>query len=230
MPAILLIPGLNCSARVFSHQIPALWRLGPVTVADHRPGGTIAEIARNVLASAPPSFVMLGFSLGGYVALEIMRQAPERVEKLILVATNARPDSDELRQKRQVRIARVEAGGFDDDLRTQFPNSVHESHAGDQALFELYRTMALEAGSEAFIRQSRAVAARPDQRGLLPGIRCPTLVVAADGDKIQPEPWTSELAAGIPGARLVTIGESGHFLPIEQPDRLSAALLEWLEA
>ncbi len=230
MPAILLIPGLNCSARVFSDQIPVLWRYGPVTIADHRPGGTIAEIARNVLASAPPSFVMLGFSLGGYIALEIMRQAPERIEKLILVATNARPDTEELREKRQIRIARVEAGGFDEDLRTQFPNSVHPSRAGDEALFELYRTMAFETGSETFIRQSRAVAARPDQRDLLPRIACPTLVVAAEGDKIQSEAWTSELATGIPGAKKVTIAQSGHFLPIEQPERLNAVLAEWLGA
>lgn len=228
MPAILLIPGLNCSARVFADQIPVLWLYGPVTIADHRPGGSIAEIARNVLASAPPSFAMLGFSLGGYIALEIMRQAPERVEGLILVATNARPDTPEQTQKRQARIARVEAGGFDEDLRAQFPHSVHASRAEDEALFALYRTMAFEAGSETFIRQSRAAAARRDQRGLLPTIACPTLVVAAADDQIQSEAWTSELATGVPGAKKVTIAQSGHFLPIEQPDRLSATLAEWL--
>lgn len=228
MPAILLIPGLNCSARIFSGQIPALWQFGPVTVADHRSGDTVAEMARAILASAPPTFVLLGFSLGGYIALEIMRQAPERVGRLILVATNARPDAPELREKRMARVARVEAGGFEDDLRAQFPSSVDASRAGDEALFQLYRAMAFEAGSDTFVRQIKAIVARPDQRGLLPKITCPTLVVAAAGDQIQPEAVTSELAAGIAGARLVTIANSGHFLPIEQPERLSAALAEWL--
>lgn len=228
MTTTLLIPGLNCSSRIYSHQIPALWQFGPVTVADHRQGATIEAMAQNVLAAAPPKFALIGFSMGGYVALEIVRQAPKRAEKLALLATNARADTPEQTAKRQNRIAMVEAGGFEDDLKQQFPFSVHQDHAGDQALYEAYRTMALEAGAAAFIRHTRAIIARPDQRALLPAIACPTLILAGDGDQLMPREVTDELAAGIPGARLVTLPDCGHFFPIEQPERLNEALSEWL--
>ena len=228
MTATLLIPGLNCSARIFARQIPALWQFGPVTVADHRQGETIEAIARYILASAPPEFALLGFSMGGYVALEIARLAPERVERLALLATTARPDTPEQREKRMKRVAVVEAGGFEADIALQSPLVVHPSHAEDQALAELNRLMALEAGPEAFVRHIMAIIARRDQRDLLPTISCPTLIVAGDGDQLMPAAVTDELAALIPGAKLVTLPESGHYFPLEQPEKLNAVLVEWV--
>jgi pimeloyl-ACP methyl ester carboxylesterase len=228
LTATLLIPGLNCSARIFSHQIPALWQFGPVTIADHREGDTMEAMARNILAAAPPTFALVGFSMGGYVALEIVRQAPGRVERLALLATNARADSPEQSEKRLKRLAQVEAGGFDDDIRQNGPLSLHPDHATDPALAEVNRTMALEAGADAFIGHTRAIIARRDQRDLLPKISCPTLVVAGDGDQLMPAAATDELAALIPGAGLVTLPQSGHYFPLEQPERLNEALSEWL--
>jgi pimeloyl-ACP methyl ester carboxylesterase len=227
--ATLLVPGLNCSARIFAHQIPALWQFGPVMVADHSEGDTIEAIAGNILATAPPSFALVGFSMGGYVALEIVRRAPERVRKLALLATNARADTPEQSEKRLKRVAMVEAGGFEDDIRQQSPMAVHRGNAADPLLASLNRTMALEAGAETFVRHIKAIIARRDQRALLPTISCPTLVVAGDGDQLMPAAVTDELAANIPGARLVTLPRSGHCFPLEQPERLNEALAEWLD-
>lgn len=228
MLATLLVPGLNCSARVFAAQIPALWQAGPVTVADHRQGDSITAIAESILAAAPPRFALAGFSLGGYIALEMLRLAPQRVDRLALLATNARPDEPEQRAKREQRIAVVEAGGFENDLVAQFPNAVHPDHATDKRLFENYRATALDAGPEVFVRHTRAIIERRDQRALLPTVRGPALVVAGDNDQLMPPALTDELAAAIPDARLVTIAACGHYLPLEQPERLTAALLDWL--
>lgn len=228
MTATLLIPGLNCSARLFTGQIPALWQSGPVTVADHRQGETMEAVAAGILASAPPKFALVGFSMGGYVALEVMRLAPERVEKLALLATNARPDTPEQSAKRMERVANVEAGRFEEDIRQNGPLAFHKSHATDQALLDINRTMALEVGPEAFVRHIKAIIARRDQRALLPTISCPTLVVAGAGDQLMPAAVTDELAALIPGAGSVTLPESGHYFPLEQPERLNTALKEWL--
>jgi pimeloyl-ACP methyl ester carboxylesterase len=228
LTATLLIPGLNCSARIFAHQIPALWQSGPVTVANHRRGETIETIAGNILASAPATFALVGFSMGGYIALEIVRQAPERLERLALLATNARADNPEQSEKRMKRVAVVEAGGFEDDIRQNGPLAFHPSHAGDQALAELNRIMALEVGPEAFIRHTKAIVGRRDQRDLLPTISFPTLVVAGAGDQLMPAAVTDELAALIPGARSVTLPDSGHYFPLEQPQRLNAELGAWL--
>jgi len=228
MPAIVLVPGLNCSARLFSSQIPALWQFGPVTVADHRHGETITAIAQHILATAPPRFALAGLSMGGYIALEMVRLAPERVEKLALLATNARADSAEQQEKRRVRIARAEAGQFEADVMEQFEMAVHRLHGADASLRALNRTMALEVGAETFVAHSRAIIGRRDQRQLLPAIAVPTLVVAGDGDQIMPAAMTDELAAAIPGARLVTLQQSGHLLSLEQPEQLNAALTRWL--
>src|SRR5205809_3821515 len=109
---ILLVPGLNCSPRLYSPQIPALWRFGPVTVADHTRDDTMAAIAARILAAAPPRFALAGLSMGGYIALEMLRQAPDRVLRLALLDTGARADSPEQRERRLRLIAMAEGGRF----------------------------------------------------------------------------------------------------------------------
>src|SRR5713226_9493915 len=128
---ILLVPGLVSSPRIFAPVAPALWRFGPVTVAKHIRDDNMGAIARRILAEAPPRFALAGHSMGGYIAFEILRQAPDRVAKLALINTQARPDTPEARDRRRVLIARVQAGHYHDLLDELFPGFVHSSRQED---------------------------------------------------------------------------------------------------
>src|SRR5271168_1488904 len=141
---IVFVPGLNCSARLYAEQIPALWRFGPVTVADHTRDDSIAAIASRILAAAPPSFALVGLSMGGYIAFEIMRQAPQRVAKLALLDTGARPETTEQTARRQVPMAAARAGNLRDVADESFVFFVHPDRHDDVALRGVVRAMAEE--------------------------------------------------------------------------------------
>lgn len=224
---IVLIPGLNCSARIFGAQVPALWRFGPVTVADHTRGDDIASIARNIVADAPPRFLLVGYSLGGYIAFEILRQSPQRVAGLALLDSSARPDSPAQTVLREQRIAAAQAGRFIQVVEEQFPALVHSSRRADESLRRICRTMAEENGAELFVRHQRAIIQRADSRPDLARVRGPVLVLAGDSDQITPPDAAKEMAEGIKGARLVIVPDCGHFAPIEKPEIVSRALVEW---
>ena len=128
---IVLVPGLNCSARLYAEQIPALWRFGPVTVADHTRDDSMTAIAARILAAAPPRFALVGLSMGGYIAMEMTRRAPQRVVKLALLDTGARPETAEQTQARQRRIVLTKAGQFAEAVDTHFPVVVHRDRHGD---------------------------------------------------------------------------------------------------
>jgi pimeloyl-ACP methyl ester carboxylesterase len=224
----LLIPGLGDSARLFEAQIPVLWRFGPVTVADHTRADSIPALAAGILAHAPPRFALAGLSMGGYTALEIMRQAPERVLRLALLDTSARPDTAEASALRIDAVARVERGDFVQVTEEAWPRLVHHNRTGDQALKQKYMTIHLETGPEAYVRQQRAIMRRPDSRPSLAQIRCPTLVLVGDDDRLTPLALAQELAQGIAGAHLVVVPDSGHLSCIEQPATVSDALAAWL--
>jgi len=225
---IILVPGLACSARLYSEQIPALWRFGPVTVADHRRDETIAAIARRILASAPPRFALAGLSMGGYIAFEIMRQAPERVAKLALLDTAATPETPQQTAARKERIALAESGRFVEVLDLLFPLFVHRDRHGDAALRRTVHLMGEETGAEIFVRQQHAIMGRADSRPSLAAISCPTLVVVGDADELTPLAAAQAIAAGISGARLAIIPESGHVPTLERPQAVNAALVEWM--
>ncbi|MGA2895222.1 MAG: alpha/beta fold hydrolase [Xanthobacteraceae bacterium] len=225
---IVLVPGLTCSARLYAGQIPALWQFGPVTVADHRRDDSMAAIARRILAAAPPRFALAGLSMGGYIAFEIMRQAPERVAKLALLDTGARGDTAEQTERRKIVIALAKSGRYAEVPDIAFPVYVHPNRHGDAALKQLVRTMAEETGVEAFLRQQQAIIGRPDSRPGLAAISCPTLVLVGDSDAATPPELAREIAAGIAGSRLVTIPDSGHLSTLEQPQAVTVALLDWM--
>jgi pimeloyl-ACP methyl ester carboxylesterase len=229
-PPIVLVPGLLVTARRYAEQIPALWRLGPVTVADHTRDDSMAAIARRILADAPPRFALAGLSMGGYVAFEIVRQAPERVARLALLSTSARPDPPEITERRRRQIALAQEGRFGDLADMQFPLLVHRSRLDDEDLQTLVRLMADETGAEAFVREQTAIIGRADSRPDLAQIACPTLVVVGDGDELIAPENSVEIADGIPGARLVTVAESGHLSTLERPAQVTASLTEWLRA
>ena len=225
---IVLIPGLLASARLYAPQLPQLWRCGAVTVADHTRDDTLAGIAQRILATAPPRFALVGLSMGGYLSFEILRQARERVARLALLDTSARPDTPEQSAGRRTQMQLAAHGRLAEVEQVQFTRAVHAEHRADEALHEISRRMAEEVGAEAFVRQQQAIMGRPDSRPLLSDIRCPTLVLVGDGDELTPPQLAAEIAAGIRDARLLTVPRSGHLSTLEQPEAVSAALLGWL--
>jgi pimeloyl-ACP methyl ester carboxylesterase len=226
---IVLIPGLNCSARLYAEQIPALWRFGPVQVADHTRDDRIAAVAARILANAPARFALAGLSMGGYIALEIVRQAPERVGRLALLDTGARADTAEQTEVRHRRIELAQTGRFDEASELMFPLLVHRERRGDEKLRGVVQLMAQETGAEAFVRQQHAIMYRPDSRPSLAAIRCPTLVLVGDGDELTPPALTQEIAAAIAGARLVIVPDSGHLSTLERPEAVTNALVDWMD-
>ena len=223
---VVLVPGLFCTPRLYAEQIPALWQFGPVTVADHRRDNTMTDIARNILNNAPPSFALVGLSMGGYIALEIMRLAPERVSKLALMDTTARPDAPEQTKVRNEQIALARSGGYGKIPYAAMPMLIHRHE--DTALRGIIVQMAVETGADAFIRQQQAIIGRADSRPLLAQIRCPTLVLVGEQDRLIPPDRSQELATGIVGSRYVTIPDCGHVSTIEQPQATTQALVEWM--
>jgi pimeloyl-ACP methyl ester carboxylesterase len=199
-------------------------------LADHTGDDIGSAIAARILRDAPPRFALAGLSMGGYIALEMVRQAPERVTQLALLDTNARPDTPEQSERRTRLIEMAERGQFSGIAELMIPAFLHKAHQQDPELRRIIKVMADETGPAAFVRQQRAIMTRPDSRPLLPAIRCPSLVLVGEGDELTPPALSQEIAAGIPGARLVAVPDCGHLSTLEQPDLVNTALLEWLAA
>jgi pimeloyl-ACP methyl ester carboxylesterase len=227
---ILLVPGLNCSPRLYAAQMPALWRFGPVTIADHTRDDTMAAIAGRILGAAPPRFALAGLSMGGYIALEIVRQAADRVARLALLDTGSRADTPEASAKRHANIALAQTGRFEEVIGPQFPLYVHPARANDAALKADYLAMCHDVGPEAYVRQQKAIMDRVDSRPSLPTIRCPTLVLVGEQDAATPPALADEMAAAIPGARLAQIAECGHLSTMERPEAVTKELIAWMDA
>jgi pimeloyl-ACP methyl ester carboxylesterase len=225
---IVLVPGLLGSPRLYAEQIPELWRLGPVTIAMHTRDDSMDAMARRILSSAPARFALAGLSMGGYICFELLRQAPERVEKLILLDTSARPDTPEQSQQRRSQIEIARGGGLGEVTDTLFPRLVHARRWGDESLRRIVRAMMQEVDAEGFIHQQTAVIGRPDSRPDLAAISCPTLVIVGDGDVLTPPERAEEIANGIPGARLSVIRDSGHLSTLEQPAAVTRSMVEFL--
>lgn len=228
MSPIVLVPGLLCTSEFFAPQIAALWLYGPVTVASTLEGETMAEIAAAILKTAPPRFALVGISMGGYICFEIMRQAPERVIKLALLDTSARPDTPEQIEVRRTLVAEARTGDFRAVLEPLLRVTLHPAHQNDPTLRETGLRMALQIGVDGFERQQEAIIARIDSRPGLAAISVPTLVLVGDSDPLTPLDRAREIATAIPGARLVVVPECGHGSTLEQPEAVNRALIEWL--
>lgn len=225
---IVFVPGLCATPRLFGEQIPALWRFGPIVVADHTRHDAMPAIAAHVLDAAPARFALVGMSMGGYVALEIMRQAPARVERLALLNTSARPDTAEQTETRRAQIDKANAGEFAELAEQIFPHLVHPARRDDRALRSIVQSMAEDTGAEAFVRQQLATISRADSRPALGAISCPTLVLTGEADALIPAGDSAELADGIPGAHPIEVLRAGHLTTLEQPERVTEVLLDWL--
>ena len=166
--------------------------------------------------------------MGGYVALEILRAAPERVTRLALLATRATADTPEDRQRRSDLLALADRGQFKGVTRQLLPRLIHPERLEEEALTSVIFAMAESVGRAGFVRQQTAILDRADMRSLLPAIRCPTLVVVGRQDALTPPAMAMELAAGIPEARLEMLDSCGHLVTLERPAETNAALRRWL--
>lgn len=227
--SLVLVPGLACTERLFEAQIAALSGSRNIVVADHTRDDSIPAIAGRLLDAAPERFALAGLSMGGYVAMEVMRQAPERVQRLALLDTTARPDTPEASRDRERLIAVAQAGRLDDIHSKLWQRQVHPDHWGDQDLQSIVLDMLRATGPEAYVRQQRAIMGRVDSRPLLPGIEIPTLILVGEGDAITPPEIAREMAEMIEWASLTVVPEAGHLSSLEQPERVAQALRLWLE-
>ncbi|HHB80448.1 MAG TPA: alpha/beta fold hydrolase [Aliiroseovarius sp.] len=225
---LLLIPGLACTGALFSAQIAALKSARAVLVADHAAHDSMGAIAEAILAEAPARFHLAGLSMGGYIALEIMRQAPERVGRLCLMDTSARADTPEKTTLRREALAEVAAGRYLEMSRVGLPLTIAASRGGDDALAEAIMQQARDTGSEVWTRQTHAIMGRVDSRPDLPAIKAQTLVIVGDEDQVTPPDHAEEMARLIPDARLEVIGDCGHMSSMERPEQVTALLQEWL--
>ncbi|HEX2238226.1 MAG TPA: alpha/beta hydrolase [Gammaproteobacteria bacterium] len=226
---IVLIPGLLNTEDLWRDQMQGLADLGNVLVTtEQRDYDNMPEIADRILNATPERFALAGLSLGGYVAFEILRQAPERVITLALLDTTARPDTEDKMQQRRNAIQLAREQGLHSVLKANLPNLLHPKHLKDKTIVERLTRMAEEVGVDAFVRQQNAIMNRPDSRSLLPDIRCPTLVLCGREDSLTPPELAQEMADTIPNSRLVIIKESGHLSAIEQPEQVTASMREWL--
>jgi len=224
---ILFIPGLLCTEVVFAKQIVA-FADRPIMVANHRDHDSIAAMAHSILAEAPDHFSLIALSMGGYIAMEIMREAPERVAKLALLNTNSRPDGQEQAERRQFLIDMTRKRGFAKVPHLLYPGFVHERREEDEELKAIVVEMSTETGPQAFVRQQTALINRIDSRPRLGEIRCPTMVLVGDGDRLTPPEISNEIHEHIPGSELVVIEDSGHLSPLESPDEVTNALRVFL--
>ncbi|NVK33018.1 MAG: alpha/beta fold hydrolase [Rhodobacteraceae bacterium] len=228
MEPLVLIPGLLCTRALYEPQIAALGERATI-VADHQQHETISQIAHNILEKAPGDFALLGLSMGGYIAMEIMRQAPERVTRLALLDTTAQADAPQQIERRMSMIKLAQRKEFAKIPELLYPSFVHADRADDQDLKAIVTSMAMETGAEAFVRQTTAIMNRIDSRDSLKTITCPTLVLVGDGDTLTPPERSQEMHNLIPGSHLEIIPGSGHLTTLEAPEQTNAAINNWLK-
>lgn len=229
---LVLLPGLLCDAALWEPQLSELADIARFWVPDLTGYETIREMGESVLRDAPwKEFALAGLSMGGYVALEVMRQAPQRVTKLALLDSRARPETPDETERRQqlMKLAQTERG-FTPVTNRMLPLMLHESRVKEVPLVNVIRDMANRTGVEAYLRQQRAIISRPDFRPGLPDIKCPTLVLCGREDQLTPLECSEEMAAAIPGARLVVAEQCGHLSTLERPEAVNAAMRAWLTA
>jgi len=229
-PGLVLVPGLLCDELMWRPQLAALAAVADCWVADHTRSETMADVAADVLREAPfEKFALAGLSMGGYVALEMMRQAAQRVLKLALLDTTARADTAEQTRKRRDFISLAERGRFLGITDALLPLLVHPAQLANRELASTIKKMAKNTGKDAFIRQERAIISRSDGLPLLSRIACPTLVMCGRQDALIPPALHEEMAARISGSRLEIVEQCGHLSTLERPAETSAALAHWLE-
>jgi pimeloyl-ACP methyl ester carboxylesterase len=226
---LILVPGLLCDAALWRGQVEDLSDIAQPWIADVTRDDSMTAMAQRVLAEAPPGrFALAGLSMGGYVAQAILREAPERVERVALLDTTATADTPEQTAGRRGLIDLAEKGDFKGVTPRLLPLLVHPDRLNDKPLTDAVMAMTERVGKDAFLRQQRAIMGRPDNRPNLPKINCPALVLCGRQDQMTPLPRNEEIASLIPGARLEIIENCGHLTTMERPWETSVAMRQWL--
>ena len=223
---MLLVPGFMLDDGLWRYVAPGLLPFGPIHHADLTQDATFEDMARRALQTAPPVFVLVGFSMGGYVAREILRQEPDRVAGLILIATSARGDNEVQARRKAALAGQTEASAFRGLSASAISSSLHPDSVDRADLIASIQSMSQRLGGGVFRRQS--LLERRDERDELYAIRCPTLVVAGDRDKLRSQAEARELHEGIAGSDFVVIEGTGHMIPLEAPDRLVEVMSRWI--
>ncbi len=225
---IVLITGQLLTDAVWA-PLCAAWADRQVTIADNHSEETIAGYAQRLLDTAPPRFVLVAHAMGGFIAFEVLRRAPQRVAKLVLISTLASADGPAQTARRQGYIDLVESGRFEQVVEERIPILFPPERRGDPELLRIARQMAADTGAETFLRQQRALMARIDSRPHLHEIAVPTLLVWGDSDGITSRAQHEEIAAAIPGARLEVIAKAGHLPMLEAPDQIIPLLTAFVD-
>ncbi|MBN8848406.1 MULTISPECIES: alpha/beta fold hydrolase [unclassified Sphingomonas] len=225
---IVLASGQLLTQETWTPQIAA-WADRDVRHADHQRDDTIAGMATRLLDAAPERFALVAHAMGGFVAFEVMRRAPERVARLALIATLASADGPAQTARRQGYIDLVESGRFDQVIEERIPILFPPEKRDDEGLLGLARRMAADTGAETFLRQQRAIMARIDSRPTLGAIRAPVLLIRGEADGITTVEQQREMLDAIPGARLETLPGVGHLPTVEAAERTTALLTDWLD-
>lgn len=225
---LVLVPGLLCDDALWEHQSRYLSETTDIKIADVTRSETIFGMAEAVLAMAPEKFGLAGLSMGGYVSLEIMRRAPERVTKLALLDTSARSDTEEQSRRRHHFMQLTREGGFDEVISTLLSLFVHPDRMQDEQLCNNIKEMNRRVGPEIFMRHQAAIMGRPDSRNDLSKIKCPTLILCGRQDALTPLEVHEEMSSTIPKARLAIIEDCGHMTTMERPHAVTALLRDWL--
>lgn len=223
----LLVPGFGCSGAVFADTVPALWPFGPVTLASTRGGENLEDVAAAILGHAPPRFGLLGFSMGGFLALEIIRQAPERVLGLCMLSSKARGDDTAEEQRRRALIAELEVLDEDAVLERMFPAEVEGERQADRRVRGFHRKMAAGLGKDRLIGQQRMILHRPDSLAAMANYRFPVAIIVGEEDRTTPPHESRAMAERVPDRKLTVVPGAGHFVLIEAAGRVNDALVAW---
>ena len=230
-PQLVFIPGLAGDGTMWQAQCPAMpAALRPIvaTAHMHATAQRIEDMAALLLQAHKGPLLLCGASMGGMIAMEAVRQAPERIAGLALLGTTAQPESPAMRALREAAIALFEQGRVREVIEPNVSFAFHPCHAAQPELVQAYLDFVLRAGPEQLVRQNRAVIHRPDARQHLSRVNCPTLVMCGDADQLTPPACSQEIAALIPHADYTVLTECGHMLTMEQPAAVNRLLLRWL--
>jgi len=225
---IVLLPGMMCDGRLFSHQFLALNRERAVMVAPLTGASSVGALAQRVLDAAPRRFALAGLSMGGIVAMEMMGRAPDRISRIALMDTNPLSETPQVAAAREPHIVGVQSGRLEEIMREEMKPRYLAPGPGRVEVMNTVIEMARDLGPEVFVAQSRALQRRPDQQKTLRGIKVPTLVLCGEHDELCPVKRHEFMAELIPGARLRIIRDAGHLPTLEQPEATTEALREWL--
>ena len=228
---LVLIPGLLCDRALWAPQVQALSDVAECWIPQSVEEKTMSEMAANVLRDAPfERFALAGLSMGGYVCMELMRQAPERVNALALLDTRAPPDSIEDTQQRRAFMRLVQSGrGLVQVTSRLLPQLIHASRLRDELLVEQVRGMAARTGLDAYLRQQQAIISRPDSRADLCDWKIPALVLCGRQDRLTTLAMHEEMMNLLPDAELVVLEQCGHMSTLERPEEVSVAMRRWLQ-